>query len=446
MTGRAPASLARRTSGGGPALLTAGRAVRIGGRLEEPTPTAAAVPRYVVVPAAAGLALLPLLRPSGPGNSSPVDVLIGLTIGCTLIWGLRARIRLRLPYAVPVAILVGAGAIAGLAGPFASLSLLQLVQDLVLFAWCAALVNIARSPASFAVLARTWSLAAVAWAAILVVAYAKGIDAVSGVTPVQGPRASLLAGDPNLLATYVVASIMVTAAAGYPSRRRLRVAAYLVLGAGLALTFSNGGMLAIGVAVAVSLALRAVRRRAFVPAAVPAGLAVVVAGSILWSGVGVGAVQALARDSNQPLLQNSVGRSDQSAWERTTILQESIVLFHQGGLLGWGPRTTKSELAAQQAAYVNEAHDDYFASVIERGLLGGLGLLALIAAIAFRARLLVRAVPAPGFGTALPNPLPLVGAVAAMAVFSTNEQVLHFRQVWALFAFIAAYALWARSG
>jgi hypothetical protein len=344
-----------------------------------------------------------------------------------------------------VGILVAAGAIAGLRGPFPSLSLLQLLQDVVLFAWCAALVNVARSPGAFQVLARAWSLSAVGWAAVLVVAYARGITAVSGVTPVQGPRASLLAGDPNLLATYFVVSIMVVAATGFPTRRRLRIPAYLLLLAGLALTFSNGGVLALGVAIAVSLALRAFGRRALVAAAVPAGMLLLILGLVLWSGLGVNTVQALARESNQPLLQNSVGRSDQSAWERTTILQESIVLFHEGGLLGWGPRATKPVLADHQAAFVNEAHDDYFASVIERGLLGGVGLLVLIAAIVFRARLLVGGEPSAGFRRAIPHPLPLVGAAAALAFFSTNEQVLHFRQAWALFAFIAAYALWARS-
>ena len=45
--------------------------------------------------------------------------------------------------------------------------------------------------------------------------------------------------------------------------------------------------------------------------------------------------------------------------------------------------------------------------------------------------------------SAIRHTAPLVGAVVGMGVFATNEQVLHFRQLWGLFAVVAAYPLWA---
>jgi hypothetical protein len=392
---------------------------------------------------AASLVFLPMLRPSGPGNSSPVDVFIGLTIVATLAWAAQSRLPLHLPYAIPAGILFAAGAIAGLAGPFPDLSLLQLFQDLVLLAWCAALVNMARRPAAFRFLLRSWSLGAILWAALLIFAYATGNSALSGVTDREGPRASLLAGDPNLLATYFVISIMVFGATGWPSRPGLRAAAFGLLLGGLGLTFSNGGMLALLVATVVSIVIWSARRFGLVAATVPVAVLCLLLGTAVWANVSVSNLQELARTSGQPFLQNSFGRSDQSASEREAIIQESLALFQQGGLLGWGPRSTKSVLAARQAPYAKEAHDDYIAAVVERGLLGGVGLVVLIGAVALRVRTALGGRTAPAFRAAVRHTAPIVGAVIGMAVFATNEQVLHFRQVWALLAVVAAYHLWS---
>jgi O-antigen ligase len=387
--------------------------------------------------------MLPMLRPSGPGNSSPVDVLIGLCIVMTAVWAVRSRPRLHLPYAVPVGIMFAAGAIAGLAGPFPGLTLLTLFQDLVLLSWAAALVAVARAPGAFRLLLRAWAAGATAWAALLLITYPLGIHAVSGVNATDGPRASLLAGDPNLLATYFVVSIMVTAAAGWPARRWLRGVLIAVQVGGLVLTFSNGGMLALAVATGVALVIRGVRRMGPIPVAIPIAVAVLIAGAAIWAGLGISTVQDAARDSGRPVLENSLGRSDQSVWQRQTILQESIDLFHQRGWIGWGPEATKGELLAQQAPYANEAHDDYFAALIERGLLGAFGLLVLIAAISFRLRSLIRGRARSAFNAVMPGTASVVGAVLGMATFATNESILHLRQVWALFAIVAAWHLWA---
>jgi hypothetical protein len=60
-----------------------------------------------------------------------------------------------------------------------------------------------------------------------------------------------------------------------------------------------------------------------------------------------------------------------------------------------------------------------------------------------RARSLLRARAAPAFAGVPAHTAPLLGALVGIAVFATNEQVLHFRHVWALLAVVAAYHRWA---
>ena len=399
------------------------------------------VPGHVAAAAAVSVALLPVLVPTGPGNSSPVDVAIGLCIVVTLLWAARSRASLHVPYGLPMATLIAAGAIAGLAGPFPGLSLLQLGQDVVLLAWCAALASVARTPQAMSVIVRAWGLSAVVWAAVLVGAYVAGIDLLAGVTAREGARASLLLGDPNLAATYFCVSILVLGASGVLASRLLRWPAYLLLVAALVLTGSNGGLIGLSAGLAVTLLVHVARRSGMVPAVAFTG-AILVAAVAIAATVPVDGVQRAARDSGVPLLRDSIGRSDASVQQRQTLIGESAGLLFQGGLLGWGPRSTKAVLTTQQAAYQKEAHDDYIAAVVERGILGGVGLVMLICAIAFRVRAVLRSPPPPAFRRAVPHTAPLVGGVAAVAVLATNEQVLHFRHVWALLAIVAAYQLW----
>ena len=400
-------------------------------------------PRVLVVVLCAGLAFMPVLRPSLPGNSSPVDLLIGLGIALTLAWAVATNLRVHVPYVVPIGILVAAGAIGGLAGPAKGLSLLQLAQDVALLAWCASLVNVARSPAALGALVRTWAWSSIVWAALLVVAYATGVDTLSGVTDRTGGRASLTFGDANLAATYFVLSLLVVAASRTPRHRAARLGGYGLLLAAMALTGSNGALLALAIALPLAGAI-AIRRRLGTAPAVVAVAACLVAAAVAVPRVDLGAIQEWAQATDQPLLIDSIGRTDQSTYDRAALVDEAQDLYYSDrGLTGWGPRATKTILTMQQVPFPKEAHDDYIAALVERGILGAVGLLVLIAAVAFRTRALFGGRDARPFAAAIPRTVPLVAAVIAVAVFSTNEQVLHFRQIWALFAIVAAYHLWA---
>jgi len=110
-----------------------------------------------------------------------------------------------------------------------------------------------------------------------------------------------------------------------------------------------------------------------------------------------------------------------------------------------GPGGTKAALQAEQAPYVKEAHDDYLAAVVERGLLGGVALVWLVALVVVRARRIGRRdALRPEFAAVLPRPELLGAAAGAVLLSALFYEVLHFRHVWALFGLIAAAELWGR--
>jgi O-antigen ligase len=349
-------------------------------------------------------------------------------------------VRLRAPYALAVALMVLGGAIAGIMGPLPGTSLLSLVQDLIIFAWATAVTNLARRPGVLRLLTVTWAFTSACAAAVLVSGSLLGLSAVTGVVARDGNRALFTFGDPNYAATYWVCSIFLVFATQRPSRRWLRVVAYALLVWALLLTESNGGVLALCVGVALVLVVAA-RRRHGVMAALALVLTLCAVAGAAFTWVPVSQIQEAARASGQPLLVNSVGRSDGSSSQRSALIQESLRLYETGGLLGYGPGTTKQTLIDRQYAYAKEAHDDYLAALVERGPLGVAGILLLVLTAALRAGRVVRGPPR-GWAE-LPRPVGLVAALAAMALAGTYYEVLHFRYVWLLLALTAAVAgLW----
>jgi len=112
-------------------------------------------------------------------------------------------------------------------------------------------------------------------------------------------------------------------------------------------------------------------------------------------------------------------------------------------LLGQGPVSTKPRLQHELAPLAKEAHNDYFAALTERGILGLLGLLVLVLGLGTRT-ISVLTPPVERFAGVLVNPNALVGAVVGTMAAMTVYELLHVRHVWALFAIIAALHLWSR--
>lgn len=398
--------------------------------------------RFAVVSMAIAVAGQPLLHPTGPGNSSPVDVFTLVSIVAVLGWAARAQVRVRAPYAFAAGLMVVGGAVAGAVGPLPGTALLTIVQDIVLAVWCAALSTLAGRPRRLALLANAWAYAAIAAAAVLVAGYLAQVPAITGVVAREGNRVLFTFGDPNYAATYWVLSIFVVYACRRPLRRGVRLFGYAMLLWALFLTESNGGVVELLVGVGVLLIVNQTRRRG-AAGGIATGLAILaIAGSAVLF-VPISSIQTWARDSGQSYLENSIGRSNDSSAQRSQLIAESFQLYEQDGWQGSGPASTKQLLTDRGYEYAKEAHDDYLAALTERGPIGLLGLLCLVGSVAIRARGVARCA-LEDRATALPRPAGLLAAVVAAGVAGTYYEVLHFRFVWVLLGLIAAYA-WQRA-
>jgi hypothetical protein len=401
--------------------------------------------RLALVVTACAVAALPMLKPGGPGNIAPVDLLLGAALAACVWWARTGARAWRFPFAASMGLFIAGGAIGAAAGPVPGNGVIALVQDVVLLLWCWAVVNVATTPERLRVLLATWAYSAIAWATVLFLGLAAHVSALSGQVEREGSRTSLRFGDPNYAASYFVISIMVLWASGRPRNRVGRALAYLLLVAALASTGSNSGLIGLVVATSVA-AVIGVHARGGTMAALAAAAFLAVGGVALTSQIRLHDVQRAARGTGIAFLRDGIGRSEQSVTQRGEVLRASALLFRTGGPLGSGPASTKQRLSSELAPFVKEAHDDYMAALVERGIVGSLGLLLLLAAIGRRLPFLARSRLPDGYAAVVVRPNALVGAVAGVFVAMAFNELLHVRHVWTLFALVAALQLAASDG
>jgi O-antigen ligase len=396
----------------------------------------------------AGIWSLPLLHPAGPGNTGPVDLFLTIAVLVAALWVSGQGRIMRFPYAVPVGLSVLAGALASTAaytGGFGSVGggLLTLLQDLFVWAWALAIANVGREPALSRSMTRAWAISATCWAALMIIGVFGHIALLSGETAREGVRASLTLGDPNVAANYFICSLLVLRAARYPRRRLLRWACCAVILTAIVLTGSNGGVLVLVMATLLGWIFGLARRRG--AAAVLAASAVALCAVAVATQINTQQI-VLKAQAGVPVLRDSIGRQAESSGSRSTILRETATLyFSTDNAVGIGANATKFAFQEHQYAYVKEAHDDYAAALVERGVLGGVALLCLLVMVAVRCRRIAARPLWPSWRAVIPRP-ELLGA-AAIVIFTSGffYQILHFRHVWALFGLIAAVDLWGRA-
>lgn len=403
--------------------------------LHDPNPVRTPLAALVV-----GVALLPFLNPKGPGNSAPVDPVMIVGIALVLVWAAVSRTRLHVPYVVPAACLVLAGATAALVSHAPVAGATAVFQELFLLAWCAAITNLCRTPDVLATVLRAWCLAATAWAAFLVGAVFAGHPTWAGMPGPEGGRAALLFDHPNMSGNYFMVSILVVSAARYPRRRWARVGVYAVLGLAMIFAGSNTALLSLPVAL-LFVAFVKIRRRTEILTASIVVLCIAIAGAAAWTVVKE-PVTAAVQSSDNMLVKASVARSSRSASARQGLFADQFELYRSQSLIGLGPAGTRSALDREPVKTAKESHNDYLATLVERGPLGVVALIMLVAAVAVRAAGVNRLSPA--FQEVVPNPAAIAGAMITFIITALTHEVLHYRHLWTLFAFLAALHLFGR--
>ena len=391
---------------------------------------------------------LPMLRPAGPGNTAPADLFLGLAILTTALWFASRSHVMRFPYMFPVGLSIMAGALAStVAYSHAYVSvgggLVSLIQDGFVLAWCIGIANVGRDPALLRSLSRAWAISATCWAALMIIGVFAHISFLSGQDLRNGVRAAFTLGDPNLAANYFLCSLLVLRATQFPRRRVLRWICCALIITAIALTGSNGGALVLVIATVLGAIFRMARRRGAAPAIITASV-LALAILLIAPHVSVQNIVARAQSSSQ-LLHDSIGRQAESSGSRSMILSQTEQLYFGWDTpLGIGPGGTKSAFQAHQFSYVKMAHDDYAASLVERGLLGAVALVILFVIVLARCRRIATRGLRPSYASIFPRPELLGAAVIAMFMSAMFYQVLHFRHLWALLGLVAALDLWGR--
>jgi hypothetical protein len=401
-----------------------------------------AADRWPALFVALAIMAFPALRPHGPAHVTPDDVLIGASILSVLMWAGANRVRLHLPYAVPVAVLVITGLLAAIFSVAPTSSSLAVLQDVFVFAWAAAIANAILPPHNLSTILAAWGWSAVAWASIVVVIFVAHHPWASGAH-YTGTRAQLSFDNPNMAGNYFLLSFFVLLLSQRPRNRVVRTSALGILFLAMLATGSNAALLALIVG-GTAAGLFALWRRTslevvIIATAVGCALLIALASLVIGSDV----LQRIENSQN-PIVKRSIARSPRSAEGRKSLFTEEFNLYRNGSLLGIGPATTIINLQQDSGLIEKSAHDDYLATLVERGPIGAVGLLLLIGAIGVRAFSVARRPPPRAFGSAMRNPSIIVGAVVAMAVFATTHEILHYRHVWAFFGIIAGLYLFER--
>lgn len=383
---------------------------------------------------------VPLLQPGGPGNSAPTDVLILASLVGALLWATADRVRLRAPYLVSVGLFATFGLVSALLGRWTSYGGVLVLSDLYLYVWCLAIVNVACTPGALRTVLRGWSLSAAVWASVLVFGALSGQAALAGLS-FGGTRAALTFSHPNQAGSYFLLSFWIVLATPFSTTFRKTIAAGLVLAAML-FTGSMGSLTGFAAGVLVVTIAEAWRRRgAFAAVAVPIALAFTV-GTLV-----VAAQQAdvleRAQQSDVRLIHDSIGRSDRSSSGR--LIRFAELWSERGGIspLGIGPGATKMYLEEHQATEAKEAHSDYIATLVERGIPGALALVLLLGVIAVQSASLVRHRIKEAFRSSIGWSVPLAAAAAGLAVNGLTHEILHYRQTWGFIGVLGAAYVFA---
>jgi len=384
---------------------------------------------------------LPLLLPTGPGNSAMVDLFAVCYIVAALFGLLRSGRPLRWPAGAAFALILFASAIALIASANPSRGLLNLVIDLYLLALFLAICNdLAGRKAALHKVLNVWSVAALVWGTLLILTFLQALPPVLAkalLGQTFEDRLATTTGNPNLAASFMLVSYFVALSAPWPRRRlaRLLVLAWILFG--MYVTGSNGaltGVIGGWVFLALGPALRAARTRQQLMAIVGGlvllvTLALGVAVSLVGvPRLGLAEVSAFAARERDGAFAENLGRLDRGTRARLELWDSGFRGAGSRLAVGLGPGEA-IDVVVNAKGKNQSLHNDYIAFLIERGVLGLVGLLALSAALLrWGGRLLVAE------GRRRDTMRGLGAGVAANLLMSLSHETMHFRHVWVLFA------------
>ena len=301
-------------------------------------------------------------------------------------------------------------------------------------------MNICHNAANLRVVLTTWVYSGIAWAIVGCVGLVTGSTLLTGQIERQGTRLQLTLNDPSYAANYFFISIMIMWATQRPRQPPAAVGGVRDAAdpAGRDRLEQRHGRVTVGTILASTLG---VYRRSGAAGAVAMLAGIILVGAFLVSTVSLTSIQDQASASKWAFIRAGIGRSPQSTSQRESLVSESVGLYKRGNALGDGPVSTKPRLTQEEAPLIKEAHDDYFAALIERGPLGFIGVLLFVCGVLGRSLFVATKSPR-DLLSVIPRPNALMGAAAGTLIGGTVYELLHVRHIWALYAVVAAASLW----
>ncbi|QFG24129.1 O-antigen ligase [Actinomadura sp. WMMB 499] len=397
-----------------------------------------------------GIASLPMLMPAGlppgPGNTGLPDLVLVVLTVATLLWAGKRKVPVRWPFLLPTLLTIIAG---GIAAYVNQAGLLTLAKDLFVLFWGVCVANLCRDPRLLRVAVRSFVGFGTLYAVVLIAGFVLGIDAMSGKQP-DGMRAMFTFGDANYASNWFICVFFIVRATRTPHAPWKRYAVLGILLVAELLTGSNGGLLSLLVALVLGHLFRLFREGRTYRAVATACLAGVVAGGGVLAVTTVDVQPYLDRISAiHPVLRDSIGRTtDSSTATRSTVFTTTgEMIAEQPHPWGIGPGETVNAMMDRQETYVREAHNDYIASTLERGFLGGVALIVLVFALLLTCTRIARRGALTGeYARIVPRPEMFGALVAVFLISGMFYETLHYRHGWAIFGLIAALHLFGRRG
>lgn len=378
------------------------------------------------------LTFLPLERFIFPLSLKLVDPIFIVLLGYVLLLFIRDRKIIQFPLALSIWIILIASALAIITAPPNINNIIAFIQELYIFAWFVALTNILILFRQIEVegLLKFWSLVAILEAVTSLMGMFKIGPAMFYTSPIKlnvldtgvFNRGFGTFANPNSTGAYLAISLFVFLAAGWPVWMRIILGLFLFAG-----VFSTGSMGAIlgttiSFVVLVSFYFAIKKpRRVFLIAGMLGILIAVVVASIIFIYPNNILLQMIANKKANPFLALTLGRLIQSFSSRETLVSGAWQVF-ENYPLGLGPN-------------VADAHNDYIAFLFDRGPLGLLGWLTLVATTLIAP---VKNIFQKKDESRLWQLMALWAGFLAVSILAFTHEISHFRQVWVLLAFLYA--------
>jgi hypothetical protein len=401
--------------------------------------------RLIVIWLAGMAAFLPIKILNLPLNFELVDIwiLAGMPVALYL-YALRQPRKISLSYAMPMWLVLISSFISAFASPSPLHSTIVIVKEIYLFIWffvvLALLIQL--SAKDMRKVLRVWSWVVIAHGSLMIAQFLSPevwefTNALGGnAARLEGYRAAGLficdkAGCANKAAFFQLLGFVPLLLAGYSMRRTAILGIFLF--ASMMTSGSMGATLAFSAGLFVSIFMMAYFNNSLtVVIKYLVGVAVILA--IVGGGLYIGGRQS--QDQENHFEKIIVGRYDKSSGGRFDLWGRGIdvLLEHKAFLWGVGPENFRE---VDPSGNDNQLHNDTLAFLVERGLLGLIGL-AMFAVMTLQKSVQTLQIYRKDPKRARPGVVVFIAALMAILVESLTHQIFHTREMWLVLALLEA--------